>query len=134
MFFLKDPRNVQKQQEQIRNTLQHKQHKQHQKNRTFQESREDSRKMVPGIAGEEKTKAKNFHFVVAGGVAANNSIRENILKLSKEIGFKAIFPDIKFCGDNAAMIACGLQILIITNKENLFFQPGQDLKHAPLND
>ena len=53
----------------------------------------------------EKTKAKNFQFVIAGGVAANNSIRENILKLSKEIGFKAIFPDIKFCGDNAAMIA-----------------------------
>ena len=58
----------------------------------------------------EKTKAKNFQFVIAGGVAANNSIRENILKLSKEIGFKAIFPDIKFCGDNAAMIAwAGIQ-------------------------
>ena len=58
----------------------------------------------------KKTKVKNFHFVVAGGVAANNSIRENILKLSKEIGFKAIFPDIKFCGDNAAMIAwAGIQ-------------------------
>lgn len=58
----------------------------------------------------EKTKVKNFHFVVAGGVAANNSIRENTLKLSKEIGFKTIFPDIKFCGDNAAMIAwAGIQ-------------------------
>ena len=53
----------------------------------------------------EKTKVKNFHLVVAGGVAANNSIRENFFKLSKEVGFKAIFPDIKFCGDNAAMIA-----------------------------
>ena len=58
----------------------------------------------------KKTKVKNFHFVVAGGVAANNSIRENIFKLSKEIGFKAIFPDVKFCGDNAAMIAwAGIQ-------------------------
>ena len=58
----------------------------------------------------EKTKVKNFHFVVAGGVAANNSIRENILKLSKEIGFTALFPDVKFCGDNAAMIAwAGIQ-------------------------
>ena len=53
----------------------------------------------------EKTNVKNFHLVVAGGVAANNSIRENFFKLSKEVGFKAIFPDIKFCGDNAAMIA-----------------------------
>ncbi len=58
----------------------------------------------------EKTKVKDFHFVVAGGVAANNSIRENIIKLSKEIKFKAIFPDKKFCGDNAAMIAwAGIQ-------------------------
>ena len=45
--------------------------------------------------------------------AANNSIRENILKLSKEIGFKAIFPDIKFCGDNAAMIAWALSLIHI---------------------
>ena len=58
----------------------------------------------------EKTKVKDFHFVVAGGVAANNSIRENIIKLSKEIKFKAIFPDKRFCGDNAAMIAwAGIQ-------------------------
>ena len=63
-------------------------------------------------------KSKNdLKVVVAGGVAANNSIRENIFKLSKEIGFKAIFPDIKFCGDNAAMIAwAGIKRF----KKNLF--------------
>ena len=42
---------------------------------------------------------------MAGGVAANRSIRENLLTLSKEMDFKIIFPDLKFCGDNAAMIA-----------------------------
>ena len=42
---------------------------------------------------------------VAGGVAANQSVRENLLLLSREINFEAIFPDIKYCGDNAAMIA-----------------------------
>ena len=43
--------------------------------------------------------------VIAGGVAANKSIRENLTKLSKEMDFKTIYPDLKFCGDNAAMIA-----------------------------
>jgi len=38
-------------------------------------------------------------------VAANISIRENLKKLSREIGFKTVYPDLKFCGDNAAMIA-----------------------------
>ena len=43
--------------------------------------------------------------VVAGGVAANQSIRENLVKVCKEMNFTPLFPDIKFCGDNAAMIA-----------------------------
>ena len=58
----------------------------------------------------EKTKKKEFQFIVAGGVAANKSIRENLTKLSNEMNFQIIFPDIKFCGDNAAMIAwAGIQ-------------------------
>ena len=54
--------------------------------------------------------SSNVNLVVAGGVAANISIRENLKKLSKEIGFKVIYPNLKFCGDNAAMIAwAGIQ-------------------------
>ncbi len=53
----------------------------------------------------DKTKKKNFDLVVAGGVAANKSIRKNLESLSKELNFRTIYPDIKFCGDNAAMIA-----------------------------
>ena len=52
-----------------------------------------------------KTNKKEVQLVVAGGVAANESIRENLSNLSKEMNFKTIYPDIKFCGDNAAMIA-----------------------------
>jgi N6-L-threonylcarbamoyladenine synthase len=54
---------------------------------------------------------KNIHkdkantFVVAGGVAANKKIREVLTKLCNEENFKAIFPPINLCGDNAAMIA-----------------------------
>ena len=54
---------------------------------------------------KKKTQSKNINLIVAGGVAANKSIRENLNNLSKEINFKVIYPDIKFCGDNAAMIA-----------------------------
>ena len=54
---------------------------------------------------KNKTKEKNVQLIVAGGVAANKSIRENLTTLSKEMNFKTIYPDLKFCGDNAAMIA-----------------------------
>ena len=58
----------------------------------------------------EKTKQKKFQLIVAGGVAANESIRENLSILSNEMGFETIYPNIKFCGDNAAMIAwAGIQ-------------------------
>jgi len=58
----------------------------------------------------EKTKKENFQLIVAGGVAANESIRENLLILSNEMGFETIYPNLKFCGDNAAMIAwAGIQ-------------------------
>ena len=58
----------------------------------------------------EKTKKENFQLIVAGGVAANESIRKNLSILSNEMGFEIIYPDLKFCGDNAAMIAwAGIQ-------------------------
>ena len=44
-------------------------------------------------------------FIVAGGVAANQSIRENLIKVCEEMNFIPLFPSLKFCGDNAAMIA-----------------------------
>ena len=53
-----------------------------------------------------KTSLKeDIPFVVAGGVAANQSIRENLTKVCKELDFIPLFPNLKFCGDNAAMIA-----------------------------
>ena len=59
---------------------------------------------------KEKTKKKEVQLIVAGGVAANKSIRENLSNLAKEMNCKTIYPDLKFCGDNAAMIAwAGIQ-------------------------
>ena len=52
-----------------------------------------------------KTKEKKIKLVVAGGVAANQSIRKNLKSLCKKMNCKVVFPNKKFCGDNAAMIA-----------------------------
>ena len=59
---------------------------------------------------KEKTKKENFQLIVAGGVAANKTIRENLTQLSNKMNFEIIYPDLKFCGDNASMIAwAGIQ-------------------------
>lgn len=42
---------------------------------------------------------------VAGGVAANKAVREAFMDISERRGLKLSIPDLKFCGDNAAMIA-----------------------------
>ena len=56
------------------------------------------------------SKKESNVFVVAGGVAANKSIRKSLEELSKKNNFKPIFSDLKFCGDNAAMIGwAGIQ-------------------------
>ena len=59
---------------------------------------------------KERTKKENFQLIVAGGVAANKTIRENLIQLSNKMNFEIIYPDLKFCGDNASMIAwAGIQ-------------------------
>lgn len=42
---------------------------------------------------------------LAGGVAANSYLRENITKRAKEENIEVYFPSMALCGDNAAMIA-----------------------------
>ena len=54
---------------------------------------------------KEINSINNNNFVVAGGVAANEGIRNKLIRVSDENDFKTIFPDLKLCGDNAAMIA-----------------------------
>ncbi len=54
---------------------------------------------------KEKIKKDKISIVVAGGVAANKSIRKNLQELSDEMKLNVIFPDLRLCGDNAAMIA-----------------------------
>ncbi|MCO4055645.1 MAG: tRNA (adenosine(37)-N6)-threonylcarbamoyltransferase complex transferase subunit TsaD [Bosea sp.] len=50
--------------------------------------------------------------VVAGGVAANQSIRRGLARLATEAGLKLVAPPPALCGDNGAMIAwAGLERL-----------------------
>ena len=69
---------------------------------------------------EEQNNFKEKVFVVAGGVAANKKIRNMLENLCIEENYKNIFPPIKFCGDNAAMIALvGLEKFKIKNFNEL---------------
>lgn len=45
------------------------------------------------------------NLIVAGGVAANKGLREALTVMSKEINVPVHFPPMKYCTDNAAMIA-----------------------------
>jgi N6-L-threonylcarbamoyladenine synthase len=44
--------------------------------------------------------------IVAGGVSANNYLREEMQKLCDELNKDLCIPPMKYCTDNAAMIAC----------------------------
>lgn len=74
--------------------------------------------------------------VVAGGVAANQSVRERLHLLAKEKGFQFIAPPPKFCTDNAAMIAwAGIERLKLGNTDDMSFQarPRWPLDHDANN-
>ena len=52
--------------------------------------------------------AKDFGFskiALAGGVSANSVLRLKMDALCRENGFSLFYPELKYCGDNAAMIA-----------------------------
>ena len=95
---------------------------------SFQKTIEEILYIKSKIAFREflKNSFKEKFFVVAGGVAANKGIRKKLIEVSNENGFKAIFPDIKLCGDNAAMIALvGLEKYKINKFDNM------DLEASP---
>jgi N6-L-threonylcarbamoyladenine synthase len=48
---------------------------------------------------------RNLRFVVAGGVAANRTVREALETAAKAHGFSFNAPSLAYCTDNAAMIA-----------------------------
>lgn len=46
------------------------------------------------------------NMILAGGVSANNYLREEMAKIAESRGVSLSFPPIEYCTDNATMIAC----------------------------
>lgn len=69
---------------------------------------------------EEGINTPPYRFVVAGGVAANLSIRSTLEHLCEQRGYTLLAPPLKFCTDNAAMIAlAGLEHYLVGNYDPL---------------
>lgn len=64
------------------------------------------------LAKERKTDK----IVLAGGVAANQGLRELLSKRGKEENIEIFYPSIKLCTDNAAMIGSAAYFNFINNK------------------
>ncbi len=76
-------------------------------------------KVVKSLTTKTVNALKEYNvdnLILAGGVAANSSIREEFEKLSKENSFKFSYPSIKYCTDNATMIAAAGYYLYINNE------------------
>ena len=66
---------------------------------------------------EKAIHEKNIkYFITAGGVAANRGIREKLTEVCEEANIEYSFPEIKYCTDNAAMIAAAGYFYFINNK------------------
>ena len=53
--------------------------------------------------------------IVAGGVSANSYLRDELKKMAKEIDVDLSIPPLKYCTDNATMIACAAYPLYLKN-------------------
>ncbi len=65
-------------------------------------------KVVKSLTSKTISALKEYNvsnLILAGGVAANSGIREAFTKLSKENNFNFSYPSMKYCTDNATMIA-----------------------------
>ena len=59
--------------------------------------------LVPRVVMALKQTGRK-QLAVAGGVAANTRIRQDILSAAQQLGVSVYLPPLKLCGDNAAMI------------------------------
>jgi N6-L-threonylcarbamoyladenine synthase len=73
----------------------------------------------------EKT---NFStLVVAGGVSANNCLRQTLDKMAESLNIDVYYPDLEFCTDNGAMIALAGHYRLLSGQSN----DGYEIKIRP---
>ena len=66
---------------------------------------------------EKAIKEKNIkYFITAGGVAANKGIRESLANICENANIEYSFPEIRYCTDNAAMIATAGYFYYVNNR------------------
>lgn len=53
---------------------------------------------------------KGMPLIAAGGVLANSRLRQALAKLAEELNFALIIPELKYCTDNAAMVAAAAEL------------------------
>ena len=63
-----------------------------------------SESLVPRVMAAARMRGYG-RVAVAGGVAANSRIRADLTAACQESGDRLFLPELKYCGDNAAMIA-----------------------------
>jgi putative glycoprotease GCP len=64
------------------------------------------------------------HFVIAGGVAANQLLRARLARLAADEGMRLVAPPLRLCTDNGAMIAwAGMERLRLGLVDDLGFAP-----------
>lgn len=71
----------------------------------------------------EETKTKRL--IIAGGVSANRYLREKFEELAKDYNIDLTIPPIKYCTDNAAMIACAAYPLYLKKEFTDFSLNGE---------
>jgi N6-L-threonylcarbamoyladenine synthase len=72
----------------------------------------------------ERLASAKPNLVVAGGVAANQAIRQALRESADARGYRLIYPPMKLCTDNAAMIAwAGYEQFQNAGADELTFEP-----------
>lgn len=75
-------------------------------------------KVVKSLTNKTISALKKYNvnnLILAGGVAANSGIREEFTNLAKENNFNFSYPSMKYCTDNATMIATAGYFLYMNN-------------------
>ncbi|MCL5261259.1 MAG: tRNA (adenosine(37)-N6)-threonylcarbamoyltransferase complex transferase subunit TsaD [Gammaproteobacteria bacterium] len=73
------------------------------------------------IKSRRALRQTNMHrLVIAGGVSANQNLREKMLLMTKDEDIELFYPRLEFCTDNGAMIAyAGYQRFLLGGKADL---------------
>jgi N6-L-threonylcarbamoyladenine synthase len=74
--------------------------------------------------GKQHADGTPYGFVVAGGVAANTTLRQHLQQAAATHGMAFVAPPLHLCTDNGAMIAwAGLEHLAAGHRSPLDFKP-----------